>query len=86
MSDDQVKSLQSLPSIVGYVNWRELRNIVIASNGAQLLIDALLIPVLQQHSRWLAEPWDTRLTPIFALCIALLVGKRMGRTYLVKGE
>lgn len=83
MGDDQVKSL---PSLVGYVNWRELRNVVIASNGVQLLLDAVLIPVLQQHSKWLAEPWDTRLAPLFALAIALLVGKRMGRTYLLEGE
>lgn len=83
MSDDQVKRL---PSIMGYVNFRELRNVLIASNVAQLMLDAAVIPVLQQHSKWLAEPWDTRLAPIFALAIALLIGKKMGKRYLMEGE
>jgi hypothetical protein len=83
MSEDQIKGL---PSIWGYVNWSELRDIVIASNVLQALIDSLLIPILQNQQLWLSEPWSSRLAPFFALAIALLSGRMIGRRLIVKGD
>lgn len=83
MADEQIKRL---PSIWGYVNWRELRNIVIASNLLQAIIDAAIIPILQNQQLWLSEPWSSRLAPLFALAIALLSGRMLGKKLIKQGE
>jgi hypothetical protein len=78
--------IKQLPSIWGYINWRELRNIVIASNVLQALLDSVVIPVLQNHSLWLAEPWSSRVAPFIALIIALLSGREFGRRMIRQGN
>lgn len=83
MSDSELKAL---PSIFGYVNFKELRNVVIASNVLQVVLDTVILPVLIQHDRWLAEPWNTRLTPFIALIVSLLGAKALGKRYLNRAE
>lgn len=78
--------LKSLPSVIGYVNFRELRNVVIASNVVQVLLDTVLLPVLASHDLWLAEPWNSRLAPFIALVISLLGAKALGKHYLETGR
>ncbi|CAB5194683.1 hypothetical protein UFOVP178_25 [uncultured Caudovirales phage] len=83
MSDTDLKKL---PSILGYVNLRELRNVVIASNVLQVVLDTVILPVLIQHDRWLVEPWNTRLTPFIGLVVSLLGAKALGKHYLKLAE
>lgn len=78
--------LKSLPSVIGYVNFREMRNVVIASNVVQVILDTVILPVLIQHDRWLAEPWNSRLTPFIALVVSLLGAKALGKHYLETGR
>lgn len=83
MPDPEIKQL---PSIWGYVNWSELRSIVIWSNVFQALLDSVILPVLANHSLWLAEPWSSRLAPLFALAIALLSGRALGKKLIEQGN
>ncbi len=84
MTEEQ--KLKSLPSIWGYINWSELKAVVIWSNVFQALLDSVILPVLANHSLWLAEPWSSRLAPIFALAIALLSGRALGKRMLRQGD
>lgn len=83
MPDPEIKKL---PSIWGYVNWSELRSVVIWSNVAQAALDTIILPTLQNHDLWLAEPWSGRLAPIFALAIALLSGRALGKRMIRQGD
>jgi len=78
--------IRELPSIWGYINWRELRTIVITSNIAQAALELVILPILQNHSLWLAEPWNSRLSPVFALAIALITGRMLGKRMIRQGE
>lgn len=78
--------LKSLPSVIGYVNLQELLKVVVASNVVQVLLDTVLLPVLIQHDRWLAEPWNSRLTPFIALAVSLLGAGALGKHYLETGR
>ena len=84
MTEEQ--KIKQLPSIWGYINWSELRNIVIASNLLQALLDNVVIPILQNSNLWLSEPWASRLAPFFSLAIALLSGRALGKLIIRKGE
>ena len=84
MTEEQ--KLKSLPSIWGYINWSELKHVVIWSNVFQAALDTLILPVLVNHSVWLAEPWSSRLAPIFALAIALLSGRALGKRMIRQGD
>jgi hypothetical protein len=81
-----MNEIKGLPSIWGYVNWKELGNIVIASNVVQALVDSALIPILSNQQLWLAEPWSSRLAPLFALAIALLSGRALGKRLIRQGD
>ena len=83
MPDPEIKKM---PSIWGYVNWAELRSVVIWSNVAQAALDTIILPVLANHQAWLAEPWSSRLAPVFALAIALLSGRALGKRMIRQGE
>lgn len=78
--------IKQLPSIWGYVNWTELRSVVIWSNVFQAALDTVILPILASHSVWLAEPWSSRLAPIFALAIALLSGRALGKKLIEQGN
>ena len=84
MTEEQ--KLKSLPSIWGYINWSELKHVVIWSNVFQAALDTLILPVLVNHSVWLAEPWSSRLAPLFALAIALLSGRALGKRMIRQGH
>ena len=84
MTEEQ--KIKQLPSIWGYINWSELRNIIIASNLLQALLDSVILPILQNHDLWLAEPWSSRLAPVFALAIALLSGRALGKRMIRQGD
>ena len=77
MTEEQ--KIKQLPSIWGYINWSELKSVVIWSNVFQAALDTLILPVLVNHSVWLAEPWSSRLAPLFALAIALLSCRALGK-------
>lgn len=83
MPDPEIKKL---PSIWGYVNWSELRSVVIWSNVFQAALDTIILPILANHSLWLAEPWASRTAPLFALAIALLSGRALGRKMIEQGN
>lgn len=83
MPDPEIKKL---PSIWGYVNWGELRSVVIWSNVAQAALDTIILPVLANHQVWLAEPWATRFSPLISLLIALLAGRQIGRRKIQQGS
>jgi len=84
MTEEQ--KLKSLPSIWGYINWSELKSVVIWSNVFQAALDTLILPILVNHSAWLAEPWASRLAPLFALAIALLSGRALGKRMIRQGD
>jgi len=46
----------------------------------------VILPILQNHSLWLAEPWNSRLSPVFALAIALITGRMLGKRMIRQGE
>lgn len=83
MPDPEIKKL---PSIWGYVNWTELRSTVIWSNVFQAAIDTIILPILASQKLWLAEPWSSRLDPLFALAIALISGRVIGKRMIQKGS
>lgn len=84
MTEEQ--KLKSLPSIWGYINWSELKHVVIWSNVFQAALDTLILPILANQSLWLAEPWSSRLAPLFALAIALLSGRALGKRMIRQGD
>lgn len=83
MPDPEIKQL---PSIWGYVNWSELRSVVIWSNVFQAALDTIILPILASQKLWLAEPWASRTAPLFALAIGLLSGRALGVKKIQRGS
>ena len=84
MTEEQ--KIKSLPSIWGYINWSELKSVVIWSNVFQAALDTVILPILANHKIWLAEPWASRTAPLFALAISLLSGRALGKRMLRQGD
>lgn len=90
--DMQIRNLIEIPQAMaeaptrrGYVNFVELKKVVVWSNVGQYLLASVLLPILQAHSKWLAEPWDSMLGPFFALLVALLGARLSGVKFLKRG-
>ena len=78
--------IKGLPSVYGYVNWVELRNVVLATNFIQLGLDNIVFPVLQHHAQWLNPSAEAVIGPVISIILALLAGREMGKARILRSE